>query len=285
MDTERSIIVEHKNEFSTYLGDWVTMMRNVVNIMRPEEANRYRLSRIPATFQSLHIHAYDLSVVLAQLDSRLRVLEEKPLPQLDYQAYAEAGVFLKAFYLFFRILLDDVSGVIKFFYKKNEPGVAVTKSFNDLLKNAKRGKLPNGLSRLLERPSSWFPEMRERRGNLVHDYESFLISIDIGGGSKNVLGHFSIRSGAASTYGDIRKYFGFLLCEHQMLIDNLLDHFDTKFRDWYGVVQGKASRNLTIMQGCVAVPLWWAYKYGNYRHEDLQVSEGSVDWENCPPCA
>ena len=26
--------------------------------------------------------------------------------------------------------------------------------------------------------------------------------------------------------------------------------------------------------GCVAVPLWWAHKYGNYKHEDLQVSEG-----------
>lgn len=115
--------------------------------------------------------------------------------------------------------------------------------------------------------------MRKRRDDLVHEYESFLISIDKGESDTNILGYFSIKSGASITYRSIRECFGFILCKYQKLTDNILDHFDTKFREWYGIVPG---RTLTIMQGCVAFPLWWAYKYGNYRHKDLQVSEGSV---------
>jgi len=277
VDIENSISVCHKNNLSTYLSDWVTMMRMMVNITRPKVAQRHDLTRIPTTFGSLSNNTYDLSVVLVHLDSRLRVLEEKPIRQLDFRADAEARVFLKAFYVFFRILLDDVSGVIEYFYKKNERGVAVTKSFNNLLKKTKEGKLPECLSRVLERPSSWFPEVIYTRDDLVHYYDSLLISIDQGEGSKNILGHFNIGGRAHRECVNVREHFGFLLCEYQTLIDNLLDHFDTKFEDWYGIAKGKSSRSPTIMLGCVAFPLWWAYKYGNYRHEDLQVSEGSVD--------
>jgi hypothetical protein len=207
------------------------------------------------------------------LDSRLRILEEKPIPQLDFLAYAEARVFLKAFYVFFRILLDDVSGVIEFFYKKNEPIVEVTKSFDDILKKSESGRLPSDLSKILESSSSWFPEVRDSRDDLVHHYDSHLISIKQGEGERNILGHFNIKGRTRREFASIREHLGFLLCEYQTLIDNLLDHFDTKFGDWHGIFQGKSGRNLTIMQGCVAFPLWWAYKYGNYRHEDLQVSE------------
>lgn len=276
MGIESSISVCHKNDLGTYLSDWVTMMRTVINITRPEKAQRHDLTRTPTTFESLHNNTYDLSVVLVHLDSRLRVLEEKPIRQLDLRAYAEARVFLKAFYVFFRILLDDMSGVIEFFYKKNEPGVAVTKSFNGLLENAKRGRLPEDLSRLLEQPSQWFPEVMYSRDDLVHYYDSLLISIEQGKGGKNILGYFNIKGRAHRECVNVREHLGFLLCEYQTLIDNLLDHFDTKFRDWYGIVRGKSGRTLTIMQGCVAFPLWWAYEYGNYRHKDLQVSEGSV---------
>jgi len=277
VDIETSITIQHKNEFSTYLGNWMTMMRMVINITRPEVAQRHDLTRIPTTFESLSNNTYDLSVVLVHLDSRLRVLEEKPIHQLDLRAYAEARVFLKAFYVFFRILLDDVSGVIEYFYNKNEPGAAVTKSFNKLLKKAKEGKLPEGLSRVLERPSSRFPEVIYARDDLVHYYDSLLISIDQGEGGKNILGHFNIGGRAHRECVNVREHFGLLLCKYQTLVDDLLDHFDTKFEDWYGIVQGKSSRSPTIMLGCVAFPLWWAYKYGNYRHEDLQVSEGNSD--------
>jgi hypothetical protein len=275
MNKETSIIVQHKNCLSTYLSDWITMMRHVFININPELAQRYNLKKLPTTFESLQNNTYDLSVALAHLDSRLRVLEEKSIPQLDLQAYAEARVFLKAFYVFFRILLDDVSGVIEFFYKKNEPGIRVGRGFHDLLKNYERGDLPEDLSRLLKQPSLWFPEVMDSRDDLVHHYDSHLISIKQGEGGKTILGHFNIKGRAHREYVNIREHFGFLLCEYQTLIDNLLDHFDIKFRDWYGIIQGKSGRNLTIMQGCVAFPLWWAYRYGNYRLEDLQVS-GSV---------
>jgi len=273
MNREISIIVQHKNCLSTYLSDWTLMMRNVVRIMKPEATRSHNFVKIPTVFESLSNNTYDLSVVLAQLDSRLRVLEEEPITQLDYLAYAEARVFLKAFYVFFRILLDNLSGVIEFFYKKNEPGVAVTGSFNDLLKNCEKENFPKELSILLERPSLWFPEVADTRDDLIHHYDSLLISIERNEGGKNVLGHFNVKGRTRRKCVSIRGHFGFLLCEYQTFIDNLLDHFDTKFRDWYRIIQSKSGRNLTIMQGCVAFPLWWAYKYGNYIHEDLQVSE------------
>ena len=109
---------------------------------------------------------------------------------------------------------------------------------------------------------------------MVHRYDSFLISFRYDEDGKTILGHFSMKGRGTKVYGDIRQYFGFILCEYQMLIDNLLDHFDTKFEEWHGIVQGKSSRNLTIRQGCVALPLLWAHKYGNYGHQGLQVSEG-----------
>ena len=77
---------------------------------------------MPTPFAFLSNNTYDLSLMFAYLDDKLTVFEETPLTpsQFNYQAYAEARVFLKASYLFFRILLDDVSGIIEYFYKKNE---------------------------------------------------------------------------------------------------------------------------------------------------------------------
>lgn len=154
MNKEKSIIAQHKNCLSTYLSDWMMMIKTI----KPQGAQCYNLTRVPTTLESLHNNTYDLSVVLAHLDSRLRVLEEKPISQLDLQAYAEARVFLKAFFVFFRILLDNVSGVIEFLYNTNQRGEAVTSSFHKLLKNAKDEKLPKSLCELLEQPNSWFPK-------------------------------------------------------------------------------------------------------------------------------
>jgi len=270
MTSQRTISVVHKNDLSAYLGDWKNVMNIILKAQPPVS--------LPQTLISFSNNTYDLSLMLAYLDDKLTVLEETPITpsQFNYQAYAEARVFLKASYLFFRILLDDVSGIIKYFYNKNEPKVGVKKSFNDLLKKAKNGKLPEDLSKLLERSISWFPEMRKRRTDLEHYYESLLISFKQGEDGKNILGHFSTMGHTSSDYENIRGYFGFILSEYQTLIDNLLDHFDTKFRDWYGIVQGKSGRTSSIMSGCVAIPLWWAYKYGNYRDEDLQVNGGSI---------
>ena len=106
------------------------------------------------------------------------MLEETPLTpdQFNYQAYAEARSFLKVCYILLRILLDDLSGIIKYFYDSNEHKVGVPKSFNDILKKADNRKLPEDLIALLQRSNEWFPQMRQRRVDLEHNYESLLVS-------------------------------------------------------------------------------------------------------------
>jgi len=261
---QRSITTRHKNDLATYLGDWLNMIR----MLRPNDARSYR-RRLPTTFEALHDNAYDLSVVLAHLDSRLRTLEEHPLADWDWQAYGEARVFLKAFYVFFCILLDNIAAIVEFFYKKNEPNVPIPKSFHDLLQRADKNRLPLPLSTLLQPATSWFPEVKDARDDLIHHYDALIVSIKRGAGGDNILGHFNIKGRGRRQYASIREHLGYLLCQYQLLVDSLLDHLDSKFSDWYTIAQGTPSRSLTHRVGPAALPLWWAYEYGNYRHKDL----------------
>lgn len=227
---------------------------------------------IPQEVVSFNDNSYDLSLMLSYLDDNLTILENKPITpkEFDYMAYAKARSFLKVCYLLLRILLDNVSGIIKYFYDKNEPQVGIPKSFDDLLKKANNCRLPEDIVALLKRSNEWFPQMRQRRVDLEHNYESLLVSFRQGKDGEAILGHFGTKGHTTKEYEDIRKYFGFVLCEYQKLIDNLLDHFDAKFGTWYRFVP---SRNITIMSDIVDLPLWWAYKYGDYRNEALQVIE------------
>ncbi|MCJ7790878.1 MAG: hypothetical protein MUP49_00435 [Dehalococcoidia bacterium] len=241
-------------------------MNHVLRIQPPVD--------IPQALVSLSDNTRDLSVMLSYLDVNLTRLEETPLvagQQIDYQAYSDARTFLKICYLLVRILFDDVSGVIKYFYDKKEPNSGVTYSFNDLLINAEKGKLPEDLSTLLRRTIVQFPIMRGRRNDLEHYYESLLISFRPGEDGKTILGHFSTKRRTAKEYEDIRQIFGSTLCEYQNLIDNILDHFDTKFMDWYRFKPPRASK--IIAEGYAGIMLWWAYKYGNYKSKDLVVIE------------
>ena len=137
--------------------------------------------RIPPEVVSYNDNSYDLSLMLSYLDNNLTILEETPLTpeQFDYMAYAQARCFLKVCYLLLRILLDDVSGIIKYFYNQNEPTIEVKKSFDDLLGKAKNGKLPEDLRELLACQIKWFPEMRQRRVNLEHYYLYCLILLKL----------------------------------------------------------------------------------------------------------
>jgi len=266
MASQRTKTVYHQNNLSGYIGNWRLLMNQMLRVQPPID--------IPQELVSLGDNTHDLSVMLSYLDAKLTILEETPLiagQKIDYLAYAEARSFLKVCYLLVRILFDDISGVIKYFYDKNEPNSGVTKSFNDLLNRAKNGKLPEDLSTLLRRTIVQFPKMKDRRDDLGHFYESLLISFKKDKDGKTILGHFSTKGRTSKEYEDIRQYFGFILCEYQKLIDNLLDHFDTKFVDWY---RFKPHRDLNIYEGYAGIMLWWAYRYGDYRHEDLQVSEG-----------
>jgi hypothetical protein len=228
--------------------------------------------RTPQEVISYNDNIYDLSLMLSYLDNNLTILEEMTLTpeKFDYLAYAQARVFMKVCYIFLRIILDDISGIIKYFYDKNEHPIIVPKSFDDLLKKSDNKKLPEDLIVLLQTSKKWFYQLRERRVDLEHNYESLLISFRKEKDGKTVLGHFSTKGQNTKEYEDIRQYFGFILCEYQKFVDNLLDHFDSKFRKWYGFAP---HRDMTIYEKIVDMPLWWAYKYGNYRHKDLQIIE------------
>ena len=266
MAPSRPANINHKNNLSGYIGSWLTVMNHIKKTQPP--------IRVPRAVVSYNDNMYDLSLMLSYLDNNLTVLEGKPPTpdKFDYLAYARARAFLKVCYLLLRILLDDVSGVIKYFYDYNERTVGVPKSFNVLLKKADNRKLPEDLIAVLQPSKEWFRQMRDRKDDLAHRYESLLISLRQGKNSDTILGHFSTKGHTVREYEDIRKYFGFVLCEYQKLIDNLLDHFDSKFRNWYGIAP---HRDVTIFDHIVDMPLWWAYKYGNYRHKDLQIIDNA----------
>ena len=103
-----------------------------------------------------------------------------------------------------------------------------------------------------------------------------LISFKQSPDGRNIVGQFSTKGVHTSEYEDIRDYFGFVLCEYQKFIDNLLDHFDHKFDDWYGLGRGKSSRTICILEGNSGIMLWWAYRYGDYRNDDLQVVDDNI---------
>lgn len=283
MSSPKLIRIVYKNDLRAYLGDWKNAMNILSNSISrrvsKEEGQRYHIARIPKTFESFSFNSDDLTILLSYLDNRLRVLEETSITpnQFPYQAYAEAKVFLKACYVFFLILLDDVAGIIEYFYKKNEPTVRVKKKFSDLLGKANKDELySRELSELITGASLWFPELMRRRDDLVHKYETLLISFKHNQDGKNIVGQFSTKEIPTRDYEDIRDYFGFVLCEYHKFVDSLLDHLDGKFKAWYGIVQGKSSRTTSIIEGSAGIMLWWAYRYGNYRQEDLAIIEN--DW-------
>jgi len=248
----------HKNDLSAYLSEWKMMMdmRN-----RIPNLSKNKIQPIPKTFQAIANKTLDLSVMLRYLNSNLRILENNktPLVVIHYQAFTDAIVFLQASYLFYRILLDNLAGVIAYFYNKNER-IKLPQSFHRLLKKSKNwDKFPKDLNLILEKAQIWFPEFKDRRVDLVHHYKSFLIFFKKNESGEYILEHSNRSYGSKfKNFGEIRKYIGFLLCEYQKLIDNLLDHFDSKFKIWYGIVASKASRSSSMMEWNSANMLWWA---------------------------
>ena len=259
----------HKNNLSAYLSDW----KSKVNIRNKIiKKNKYKPVYTPIAFEAIANKIHDLSVMLRYLDSNLKIIENIKSPlEIDYQAYADAIVFLQASYLFYHILLDTLSGVIAYFYEKNER-INLPQNFHDLLKKSKNWyKFPKGVSPILKEAQIWFPVFKERRVDLVHHYKSFLILIKKNQSEIYTLEH-SYRStvNGLKNLGDIRKYIGFLFCEYQKLVDNLLDHFDSKFKIWYGIVASKTSRSSAMMEWESSNVLWWAVNYGGYKDPNLE---------------
>lgn len=270
MASQKIKAVCHTNDLGSYIGNWRITLYQLNRILKIQPP-----TKIPQQFVSFGENRHDLSLMLSYLDTNLTILERTKCiarQQIDSEAYGEARSFLKVCYLLVRILFDDIAGVIKYFYDKNEPNSGVTKSFGDLIKKAQIGKLPNELSTLVDKTVTCFPEMRNRRVDLEHFYESLLISFKWDKDGKTILGHFGTKGQTTTEYEDIRQYFGLVLCEFQKLIDNLLDHFDNKFMEWY---KFKPQRNFNIYQGYSGIMLYWAYKYGGYTHKHLKIIENS----------
>ena len=261
----------HKNDLSTYLSDWKMKMERMNRFSR---IGKNKPQAIPKEFQAISTQTTDLWIVLRYLDSKLRILENNKLPFSEkYQDYADAIVFLKVTYIFYRIILDTLENIIKHFYKKNE-GINLHHIFDDPHdpKSKKEVKFPKDLSAILKKVHTWFPEIKDRRDKLVHQCESFLILIEGNKSGMNILKYSNIAYGnKLRNFGGIREYTGFLLCVYQQLIDDLLDHFDIKFKDWYGIIAGRSSRTQTCRVGDML--WWWAVKYGNYKHSDLKIKE------------
>ena len=260
----------HKNILSSYLSEWKSTIYIVKKVF---EKGKYEPSPTPKTFQAIFNKTLDLSVMLRYLDLNLKILEKNKSPlTIDYQAYTDAIVFLQSYYLFYHILLDNLAGVIAYFYNKNER-INLPHSFHKLLKRSKNwDKFPKDLNLILEKAQIWFPEFKERRVDLVHHYESFLIFLKKNESGEYILEH-SNRSGGSKfkNFGEIRKYIGFLLCVYQQLIDDLLDHLDSKFESWYRVNVGKTIRSSTMMKWNSSNMLWWAVNYGGYKNSDLEL--------------
>ena len=259
----------HKNDLSAYLSDWKMYMemRNKLS-----KIGKNKPQTIPKDFQAIFEHTKDLWIVLSYLDSKLKILENNKLPLSEkYQDYADAAVFLKCTYIFYQILLDTIARIIRYFYKENE-GIRLPCSlFIPPVKSKKRKNIPKDLSVILNKVYIWFPVVKGRRDDLVHDCESFLILFERNKSGMNMLKHSNItyKKGIES-FGGIREYIGFLLCEHQKLIDDLLDLFDSKFKNWYKIIAGRSSRTQTQREGDML--WWWAVKYGNYKHPDLKIT-------------
>ena len=260
----------HKNDLSIYLSDR-KMQMEIVNKL--SKIGKNKPQTIPKDFQAISEHTKDLWIVLSYLDSKLKILENNKLPLSEkYQDYVDAAVFLKCTYIFYRILLDTIARIIRYFYRENEGIKLPCSLFMPPDKSKKRENIPKDLSVILNKVYIWFPVVKDRRDDLVHDCESFLILFEGNKSGMNMLKHSNITSKKGiKSFGRIREYIGFLLCVYQQLIDGLLDHFDTKFKDWYKIIAGRSSRTQTQREGDML--WWWAVKYGNYKHPDLKIKQ------------
>ncbi|KAF5433500.1 hypothetical protein C5S39_01575 [Candidatus Methanophagaceae archaeon] len=238
----------------------------------PSQTNKKLIFK-PKPFHALGENTYELSFMLYYLHSNMLLLEKNETSKIDPMAYSKARVYLKSVYIFYRILLDTLATVIEYFYKKNEK-ISLPSSFHSLFNKQKNGQLPDELSSVIQHKLSWFPALMSRRNDLVHHYQSFLILFQKDQKGKTFLDHTylnSFKTPNRETLGDIRDYVGFLLKSYQELIDSLLNLFDLKFQDWYGIVRGHNSRTETILEGLPGYMLWWASIYGKYQNCNMQI--------------
>ena len=213
----------YKNSLPTYLSEWHAAM----NAKAIAQGRPYSDLTTPQPAKSLSRQEYSICLMLQILEDRL-VRAENTLnsPKPDFQAYAEAIVFLDAIYLFMRQLLDSVAGIVRHFHKFNEKE-ELPKSFDDLLKKACAKELPEKLAAALQKCQRWFPSLKDRRDDIVHHYETYLIGISKNADDKVTFHMFSPRNNSrANVDEDLRSYIGGVLADYQRLTDDILDYWD-----------------------------------------------------------
>jgi hypothetical protein len=269
--------ITHKNCVTGYLSHWQSAMK-----AREAVQNSGAFAAgLPQPVKSFTRREYGICLMLELLDDRLKQAEHfvKSIdPGQDIgpfsKSYSEAMTFMDTIYILLRSLLDDVSGIIEYFYKSNKiPGIP--KSFSELLKKAKAGKTPEDLICILQPCQDWFPKLKKDRDDIVHEYETNLIGFVMDpkkGGWTSI--QFSGKTHGVMENGGvgIRTNLGILLANYQSFIDDLLDLWDRKLLEWYGIVSSPNSRPSTILEGRSGNMLRWAVDYGRYTDKEMIIS-------------
>lgn len=115
----------------------------------------------------------------------------------------------------------------------------------------------------------WFPKFVERRDKIVHYYETHFIGFGKNSEGETKAMQFSPKK-KTQEIEDLRSYIGMVMAGYQCFVDDLLDYWDKMFIDWYNFRVGRVT---SILEGRRANILWWAYKYGEYRNDNMVVSE------------
>ncbi len=257
----------HKNDLQSYLGNWLAVM----GVKARAEGKASSGSHVPPPLQSLMRHELNLCYMLELFDERLTRFERSLSAEkasCDYGAYTEAMVFLDAIYLFSRMLLDTVAGIVKHL-DKSDPGRALPTSFDDLVKKSSKGQLPTDLNAVFLPCQAWFPQLKTRRDDIVHHYETYFIGFAPNSmGGRTAVQFLPRKETHAISDEDLRAYVGTVMAGYHDLIDRLLDYWDKVFRDWYRI---SVPRDQPLLAGRRGNTLLWAYRYGGYRNASLVI--------------
>ena len=259
--------IEYKNCLQSYLGEWL----HIMDIKARAEGKTSSGLTLPQPVQSLMRHELNLCLMLELFEERLTRFEKSlngKKEDCDFGAYSEALAFLDAIYFFTRMLLDSVAGIVKhrYFYKCDK-GRELPKSFSDIY-NVKR-ELPEKLNKAFSTCESWFPQLKDRRDAIVHDYETYFIGFEKNSEGEMTSIQFSPQKKTPEVK-DLRFYIGMMMAGYQHFIDGLLDYWDEMFLSLYGT---SSCRTQVHLLGRRANILWWAYRYGGYRNDNMIVSE------------
>jgi len=234
--------------------------------------------RVLQPSQSLGRHKFNLCIMLELFYERLtrfeRTLKGKKV-NCDYGAYSETMAFLDAIYLFSRMLLDSAAGIVRHRdLNKSDKGRELPKSFNGMYRKSLEGKLPTNLNTVFSECKPWFPQLKDRRDAIVHEYETYLIGFGQNSEGGTTAVQFSPRE-KSPAIGDevLHSYIGMVMAGYQSFVDRLLDYWDEMFRCCHGIIRSVNSRTLTVFEGRSANILWWAYQYGGYRNDNMVVCE------------